>query len=208
MGNALISTPSESPTGSAWSRHRAKTSKQIEIETLRLCAEKGVNAVTIDDIAKAAGISRRTFYRYFETIGEVLNAWPKRSLDRVCRGVGERPASESVREAFVRGVFQWGPSAEEQEVQVMAMEVVRRDPEGWQAATHRIQAKSQEAFEKLIAKRMVIAQQNPAYAPAIVKFLLASISYLVENAALEGKVTTTTDELDFVLNELTAILAV
>ncbi|MDY7231710.1 TetR family transcriptional regulator [Hyalangium rubrum] len=36
--------------------------------------ERGFDAVTIDDLAKAAGISRRTFFRYFATKEEVVTS--------------------------------------------------------------------------------------------------------------------------------------
>jgi AcrR family transcriptional regulator len=39
---------------------------------LRLFSERGYEATTVDDIAKAAGIGRRTFFRYFDSKDDVV----------------------------------------------------------------------------------------------------------------------------------------
>lgn len=197
----------ENSEGSVWSRHRAETTRRIERATLTLCGEKGIGGVTVDDIAAAVGISRRTFYRYFETIDDVLSAAPRRSLDRVCRGIRERPPSESIRQAFVRGAYKWGPSEEEQEYHVLAMRIVKRDPEAWDRAMSRVQAASRQAFETLTAERLRNAAQNPAYAPIIVTFLLAAIGHVVTQVDVGGRRMTDAEDLDRVLGELTEIIS-
>lgn len=44
----------------------------IAIHAQRLFREHGYGATTIEDIAKAAGIGRRTFFRYFDTKDDVV----------------------------------------------------------------------------------------------------------------------------------------
>lgn len=42
---------------------------------LKLFSEKGFEATTLDDIASAAGIARRTFFNYFSSKEEIILAW-------------------------------------------------------------------------------------------------------------------------------------
>jgi len=46
--------------------------RQLELIALRLFTERGFNDTTIDDIADAAKVSRRTFFRYFDSKAAVL----------------------------------------------------------------------------------------------------------------------------------------
>lgn len=53
-------------------RPRSTTPQAIEAVAVRLFTEVGFDDTTIDQIATAAGVSRRTFFRYFPNKGAVL----------------------------------------------------------------------------------------------------------------------------------------
>jgi AcrR family transcriptional regulator len=67
---------------------------EIEEAALELFAERGFEAVTTDEIADAAAISRRTFFRYFGSKEELLFRDLHRRVDGFIVAFGERPADE------------------------------------------------------------------------------------------------------------------
>lgn len=56
-------------------RKRRDTLQRIAQTGLELFMAKGYEETTLDDIAAAAGISRRTFFHYFKSKDEILLAW-------------------------------------------------------------------------------------------------------------------------------------
>ncbi|MFD3594458.1 TetR family transcriptional regulator [Nocardia sp. NPDC058640] len=96
-------------------------------QALRLFAERGYEATTVDEIAVAAGISRRTFFRQFRSKEDVIFAdheFQLASAEEFLAGV-QGDAWDAVCEAVI-GVFerftQW------REISVRRYQVVRRVP--------------------------------------------------------------------------------
>jgi AcrR family transcriptional regulator len=77
-----------------------------EVERVALCLfeEQGFTNVTVEDIASEAGISVRTFYRYFSTKDDVLQVRIRRLAEFLASTLAERPPAEpplhSLRVAF------------------------------------------------------------------------------------------------------------
>jgi AcrR family transcriptional regulator len=53
-------------------RKRIRTKQMVQKEALRLFVDKGYDQTTVDDIAHAAAMSARTFFRYFPTKEDVV----------------------------------------------------------------------------------------------------------------------------------------
>ncbi|MGK6310267.1 TetR/AcrR family transcriptional regulator [Variovorax sp. DT-64] len=77
-------------------------SKQISEAGRELFESLGFEAATVDDIASLAGISPRTFYRYFSSKEELALSWLDDLGPVVRLRLLERPASEPMMEALRR----------------------------------------------------------------------------------------------------------
>jgi len=86
-------------------RPPATTREEIEREAMRLFTARGFDATTVDDIAAAAGIGRRTFFRYFGSKNDVV--WGRfdeglaRLRERLAAAPLDRPLADVLREAIV-----------------------------------------------------------------------------------------------------------
>jgi AcrR family transcriptional regulator len=85
-------------------RNKARARAEIAVAALALFAERGFQHVTVDDIVTAAGVSRRTFFRYFETKEDALLADYPQLSDRLEQAFerhgADVPALVAIRQAL------------------------------------------------------------------------------------------------------------
>ncbi|ONH55514.1 hypothetical protein CcI49_28810 [Frankia sp. CcI49] len=93
---AETENPATPPTRAtlAQERRRQYMAREIERAALRLFGERGFAAVSVDDIAAAAGISQRTFFRYHRSKDDILLDYDRRIQDRLLAAFAQRPAGE------------------------------------------------------------------------------------------------------------------
>lgn len=77
------------PTGLR-ERKKQQTRRALQDAAMRLFAEKGYDRTTIEEIADVADVSYRTFFRYFATKEEVLEADFTELFERMEAAVSER----------------------------------------------------------------------------------------------------------------------
>jgi mycofactocin system transcriptional regulator len=79
--------------------------RELELIALRLFTDRGFDDATIDDIAAEAGVSSRTFFRYFDTKSDVLWVQFDREVDALRTALAnidpDLPLLEGVRRAVV-----------------------------------------------------------------------------------------------------------
>jgi AcrR family transcriptional regulator len=91
----VVAAPSDGGTGLR-ARKKLRTRRQLERTALELFTERGFDAVTIDEIVAAADVSKRTFYRYFETKEDVLFGDYDRLLDQIAAAFARRSGRDEL----------------------------------------------------------------------------------------------------------------
>src|SRR6266511_6256504 len=91
-------------------RERTRRAVRDELTQLakELFVEKGYDQTTIDDLAAAAGMSKRTFFRYFASKEELIVGKYEILGEQLAEDLAARPADEplwdSLRQVFGRFV--------------------------------------------------------------------------------------------------------
>jgi len=100
-------------------RKKAQTREALAEAALRLFADKGFDHVTVDEIAEAAQVSRRTYFRYFPTKEAVVFPDRERRLRRFQETLAARPADEPPVEAVRRALMALARDYEENRTRVI-----------------------------------------------------------------------------------------
>ena len=79
-------------------RKRVETHARIQSEAMALFLARGFEATTLDEIAEAAGVSRRSLFHYFGSKEEIVFAAKADFPDIVAEAISRRPADEPLLE--------------------------------------------------------------------------------------------------------------
>ncbi|GAA4971593.1 AcrR family transcriptional regulator [Nonomuraea thailandensis] len=90
-------------------RERARRAVQAELATvaLELFTERGFDEVTVDDIARAAGVSKRSFFRYFPAKEDAVFGGVQVMGDDIAEQLAARPADERPWDSLHAVLREW-----------------------------------------------------------------------------------------------------
>lgn len=88
-------------------RPQVTTKVELERVALDLFAERGFDATTVEDIAAAAGISRRTFFRYYQSKNDVVWGDFDALLDAMAAWLDEQPADRPALDVLTDAVVRF-----------------------------------------------------------------------------------------------------
>jgi AcrR family transcriptional regulator len=89
-------------------RRHEQTRAAIADAAVALFAERGFAETTMDDVAEAAGVSRRTAYRHFPSKDDLVFEQPRRWLVHFDDHIAEPQPGETQRERCRRGLLAVG----------------------------------------------------------------------------------------------------
>ena len=117
------------PAPSRRERKKLETRLALEQAALRLFDEKGYDQTTVEDIAEAADVAVRTFFRYFSSKQDVL--FGEVVTDRIARlrtELADRPAGENPLDSVIAVMNLLNFAPDEAEEVLARMELMRRQP--------------------------------------------------------------------------------
>lgn len=136
----------------AWEHARAAVREHVVEVALSLFTDRGFEATTIEQIAVAAGISRRTFFRYFATKEDVVLGDAEEQRQVLAAAFEARPAGEDAWTALRRAAEAL-PQAQAPPDRALAVAALVEASASLRARHLHKQAVWQEVLAPLLARR-------------------------------------------------------
>lgn len=130
---------------------KRRTRQQIHRAALEMVLDDGLENVTVERIAEAAGISQRNFFNYFPTKDAAILGLPSDVAEQYARAFRNRPAEEHAWDSVVQSVRE--ALNRDPEVHKQRMAVLFRYPElmrGLLSIIHEVR----DAGQQSLARRM------------------------------------------------------
>jgi AcrR family transcriptional regulator len=159
-------------------RKKLETRREIVAAARQLVGDRGLGAVTIDDIAGAAGVSPRTFFNYFSSKEDAVVGVDPAVIDEKADELRARPVSEGPSAALRAVIVGWIEPQRALPYRQLRSEMVGRHPE----LTPRylaVLAGIEAAFSVALAERM---GTDPATDPR--PQLIVTTTFAATNAAM------------------------
>lgn len=162
---------------------------------------RGFEAVTVEEIANAAGLSRRTFFRYFASKEDVLVDRLERDGDRILAELGARPLAEPPLLAIRNALIPTIEARLKQDAQLIrdTTRLIRET-----TALRRAVMERRNRLEERVAALMVqrLATTSDDTTPMLLAFLTRALNDTVFNAWYDNE----TDDIPQLVDRLLAQL--
>jgi len=190
------------PTGDAWEQRRILVSLRIERAGLQLMIDQGLEDVTVEQIAREADISVRTFFRYFRNPRDVLTGVPARESRRMCDALLARPAGESLLDGFhawfrdmTERELTSPRGALEAETFTLWSAIVRAEPELVQSESGALMVLGAD-LEEVVRRRVGFGPGDDAKVGVLSAALSAVIWYVYARSLVDGDPAALSERLD------------
>ncbi|MDX2289118.1 MAG: helix-turn-helix domain-containing protein [Hyphomicrobiaceae bacterium] len=148
MVDDLTDASGEGERGGLRERRRKQTQQRIAETGLKLFIENGYEATTLDAIAEAAGISRRTIFHYFKSKDEILLVWQNGIPEMIRAAVLQESTDHAPVDAVLHALLKL--SSRYKPEQTIVIDRLMRSTEQLQTAKHSKYLQEEQAlFEAL-----------------------------------------------------------
>lgn len=159
-------------------RKKLATYRALAAAARRLTLERGLETVTVEEIADEAGVSPRTFFNYFSCKEEAIVGADRTLLVALADRVEKRPASEDPFSALL-AVLAAGEDSEVARRWTVRTEMVRRYPELIPRHMAGL-VEFERALTRAVANRLGVDPETDAYPKLVVAWVAATLRSTIE----------------------------
>ncbi|GAA4638722.1 TetR family transcriptional regulator [Actinoallomurus vinaceus] len=130
-------------------RERTRRAVRAELAELALglFVERGYERTTVEDIAAAAGLSRRSFFRYFPTKEDVLFGDVDELAEQIAEDIRARPGDEDAWACLHAVLRDWEPRVHAAQRELTGLRLIETTP----ALRARLHQKRDELRDRIAA---------------------------------------------------------
>ncbi len=177
----------------------------LSAAAMELFHKRGFEAVTVEEIARAAGVSRRTFFRYYESKEDVMVEVLDRDRERLLAELAARPLDEppllALRNALVPAI-EYGLTDPD-----LVRDTTRllRETSALRRAVMERRSRFEERIAALMVRRIGTTSQDNT--PMLLAFLTRALNDTAFNAWYDDETDDITGLVDDLISRLCAIVA-
>lgn len=167
---------SESASGTLRERQKEAVRRELRVAALSLFKDQGFAATTVDDIARRAGVSRSTFFRYFGSKTAVVIDPTEESMRIFKHCLAERPRAEKAMQALENALIEMTEAMrtdERRDEMLLILELVNTEPDLASAVEART-AHNQADVARCLAARE--GRKEPSLEDALASAILVPIT--------------------------------
>ena len=188
-------------------RKKQATRRAIQQAALRLVAERGLENVTVDDIAAAVDVAPRTFFNYFSAKEDALLARDPEKRASVIAALAARPAEESPLAALHAVlVGQADQMAAQADDWTLRMQLVEKYPQLLPSHLAGF-ADGERAMAEAIASRTGISREESLYPDLVAAAAIAAMRTAMAHWRARPGSRPLAEHIDDAFRELTEGLA-
>jgi AcrR family transcriptional regulator len=101
----FTNAPAGAGRGSQRESRKAETREALYRAALSLFVERGLAATTVEDITKAAGVAKGTFFFHFPAKEQVFSVFIENQLANVAKAIQDAPRTEDSTKAVLQRLF-------------------------------------------------------------------------------------------------------
>lgn len=160
-------------------RRHNQTRREIVDAAIALFTTHGYAPTTMDDVAVAAGTSRRTAYRHFPNKAELLFEHPRVWLTRFDEIVASREPTESLRELCHRGLIAVAHTIQDDRDSIVATYAIVEANEDLQGRRGMAQAEWGKRYAELLTPEIDTSSDGGLLVATIASVLVGCTNALV-----------------------------
>ncbi|KIF75861.1 hypothetical protein QR77_22150 [Streptomyces sp. 150FB] len=167
-------------------RKKAATRQALHAAAVQLAAEHGVENLTVEAIADAATVSRRTFSNYFASKEQALLHGDRSRTARLVELIRARPERESLKTALIGAAEQYAAERAADPWDEKYYRALRLHPALLQELVATYAAGEQDLAEAIEQRLPVTGLDNPVRAQVLAATFLAVLRVVGQAAVDDG----------------------